>query len=172
VSVRAPLLRLCALLAVAACDDGPEVVELHGVRVTVPAGWSSSTVYDGPKYILTMNPPRRDAACQVVVIKDGRNFRDDDAQALLGEGRATAGGRPAGDVRLDASIATLRGFAADGPRAQASWNVLPPQGASRVEMYAAARDVRLVAAVVATWAASPDAAAHRQSCIGSVRSMR
>ena len=165
------LLAALALAVLSACDEeGPERVELHDLVVTVPAGWEARTAFDGPKYTLTMTPPERDAACQIVVIRDGREFHARDAQALLGDGRAAFGGVPAGEVAVETPEGTLTGFAHTNPDALPSWRLRAQEGASRVEMVSGARGIRLVAAVYA--ATSDSGGAHRERCIEAVQRMR
>lgn len=169
--ITAAALLACASLA--GCEeDGPQTVELHGLVVTVPDGWAFQTAFDGPKYTLTLSPPQRDAACQIVVIRDGRYFRDDDARALLGDGRAVFGGRPAGELTIDTEEGPLEGFVHADPEPQPSWRVRPPGGPSRVEMVAAERGIHLIAAVIVTWERSRDASSHREACVAAIRGMR
>ena len=164
---------MVVLLALAgACEEtGPETVELHGLVVTVPEGWEARTAFDGPKYTLTMTPPDREAACQIVVIRDGREFHARDAQALLGDGRAAFGGIPAGEVAIDTPEGALTGFAHTDPDPLPSWRLRTRGGASRVEMVSGARGIRLVATVLATTDGA-SAPAHRERCVAAVQGMR
>ncbi len=146
-------------------------MDLAGYAVTVPEGWSADRKSDGPRRIVVLRPPERDAFCQIVVFRDGRMFREDDARALLGDGRAVFRGRDDRALTLSTPEGPMEGFALRDPAPQPEWGVLPP-GDRRLEMYAADRGLRLVTAVVATSAGSAEGASPRERCLEAVRTMR
>lgn len=161
---------ILSLLALGACEDGPRTVDLHGIEVPVPDGWTAEHTGDGPRQTLTLRPAPPGAFCQIVVIRDGRLFRDDDAHALLGDGLATFGGRDRRDVELETRQGDMRGFALEEAEPQPSWGVTAT-GRPEVEMYAAPRRIRLLAAVVGTFEGEPGAAEDAERCREIVRGL-
>lgn len=166
------LVVILSLLAAGGCGDAPGTVDLHGFEIVVPEGWTAERRSDGPRRTLTLRPQPPVSFCQLVVIRDGRLFRDDDAQALLGDGLASFGGRGRRDATLEHGGGVMKGFVLDDPTVQRSWGVVGARGEPTVEMYASPRRIRLLAAVIGTWSGEPAADAHRQRCRQILRSIR
>lgn len=163
---------MLSLVVACACDDEPVDYDLHGFEVVVPRGWTAEHTTDGPRQTLTLRPQPPVSFCQIVVIRDGRIFSEDDAQALLGDGLATFGGSTRRDVELDAEWGAMRGFALEDADPQPSWGLVGAGEMAEVEMYASPRRIRLLAAVMGSFAGAPGSAEDLDRCRGIVRSIR
>jgi len=166
------LLALVAPVAASGCDDEEApIAELDGYEVRVPEGWTASPSVDGPRRILTLRDGDRAVFCQIVVLRDGRVFHEDDAQAFVGDGKAAfevAAERPA---TLDTPEGPLLGFATREADLPSSWILSTLAGEPMLEMYAGSRGRRLVAAIAATFSGVPGAEDRLGRCREAIATM-
>jgi hypothetical protein len=164
-------LRACGGGGPACGESGEATFSLDGYEVQVPEGWTAHPSVDGPRRILTLRDGDRAVFCQIIVLRDGRVFHDDDAVAFVGDAKASFEVTAERPATLDTAEGPMRGFVtgeADLPR---SWGVSTLAGEPLLEMYAATRVRRLVAAIAATSTGHPGAEDRLGRCREVIRSM-
>ena len=166
-------LPILVLLALLACHDGPTEVELRGYAIPVPSAWSVEREGNGPAQTVVLVAPERTVLCRVTVVADGRRATATDAHAFVTMGTDAWGtGVGAEPARVDTPDGPLEGVVIAGARMPSAFGVRVLGGEPHIEIVAAPRGDRLLAAIIGHFPSDATSASRARACRDAIASLR